>query len=393
MNHRTDHTEHQFDIWLDAYVAGRSTPASRAASDSVPGDVRDAARQFHGLAHGAERSPTLPSFAPTWEDFMHSQSIGTAAELVSARSSASRPIRLPNTARPSNWDRAFSTTLVAAIVLALSTGIWRASSGTPFGFGDGPPDSPGIPFGGQVAQDDSGDIDPADLPTAEDCTVEPLTIDEVIWYIQEPREAVYSTDLASPGPLPTEVVPATPPATNPSNDEAGPASPEDLAGAAETQRMLMACILADSHFQMWALFDPGWVRQQVLADLPALTGEDEARAILEEVEETGTGPVYTFYPPSELSLLGTIPDGGAQLLDTDPANSWIVAEMYITAGYITYDADGTMLETSNAFANRLGTPVDPDRALLVGDLTCTSYDFTWNEARSMWLVMGTPGCG
>ncbi len=333
-----------------------------------------------------------------WEDLMHTQTITTtpvppvsrgAADLLSARShTTSSP-----SASTSSLNLAANVLLAATLILMLSAGIWRASGGMSFDFGDDGPQPPTIPFGGQVVQDDSGNLDPADLPTAEDCTVEPLTVDEVIWYIQKPWEADYSTDLASPGPLPTEVVPTIQPTTNPPNYETRPATREELAGAVETQRMLMACILADSYFQIWALFSPFWVRDQVMHELPPLTDEDEARAILEELEETGTGPVYTFYPPSELSLLGIIPDGGAQLLDTDPANSWIASERYITAGYITYDADGAMLETTNAFANRSGTPVDPDTALLVGGPTCTSYDFTWNEARSMWLVMGTPGRG
>ena len=38
----------------------------------------------------------------------------------------------------------------------------------------------------ECAQDESGNIDPADVPTAEDCTVEPLTVDEVLWYVKDP---------------------------------------------------------------------------------------------------------------------------------------------------------------------------------------------------------------
>ncbi len=409
MNHQTTHTEHQFDIWLDAYVAGMSTPASRAASDSVPGDIRDTARQFHtlaGLAHGAERSPTLPPFAPTWEDFMHAQPASLspiahpetrrAADLVSApplSTAHNLPVSRPIARHRPAWDRAFSTALVAAIVLALATGIWRASDGMPFSSGDGPPDSPGIPFGGQVAQDES---DPVVLPTAEDCTVEPLTVDEVIWYIQSPLEALYSTDVANPGPLPTEVVLATPPATNPPNFEQRPATPEELAGAAETQRMLMACVLADSYFQIWALFEPFWVQDFIMASLPPLTGEDGARAILEELEETGTageGPRYGFGLPSEIGFLGIIPDGGAELLDTDPANSWSEAEGHITVGYITYDADGTLVATTNMFANREGTPVAIETFSVRGGSPCYSYSLTWNEARAMWLIQFPPACG
>lgn len=413
MNHhrRPTRPEDQFDTWLDAFVAGTSTPATPAASDPETGEVRAAVRQFHGLARRAERSPTSSPFAPTWEDFMHAQ-VATPTVGPASPGSTPYPIVIPNlpeifSAPPTHdfaptrtvarhrhaWDRAFSAVFIAGIVLALSTGIWRASDGTLFGLSEGPPESPGIPFGGQVAQDDSN---PVDLPTAEDCTVEPLTIDEVIWYIQEPLEALYSTDNVSPGPLPTEIDLATPPATNPPNYEPRPATEEELAGAAETQRMLMACTLANSYFQIWGLLDPFQVREYVTSILPPLTGEDEARAILEELEQTGTageGPVYLFYPPSEISFLGVIPEGGAQLLSTDPANSWSEAEGQVTAGYITYAADGSVVETTSIFANRLGTPVGTGEIPLAGGSSCSSYSFTLNEARGMWLVTSAPTCG
>lgn len=392
--------------------------------------ANDLERTVRRLQHATGLPMATSSSIPTdlkrliWEDLMHAQSatanpltpvahssFGRAADPFdsaarrSGQALVSAPPRASSHGSPPDgtvvrhhpaWDRVFSTALVAAIVLALATGLWRASDGMPFGSGDRPPNSSSIPFGGQVAQDESGDIDPADLPTAEDCTVEPLTVDEVIWYIQEPLEALYSTDLTNPGPLPTEVVLATPPATNPPNFEQRPATPEELAGAAETQRMLMACVLADSYFQIWALFDPFWVQNFIMASLPPLTGEDGARAILEELEETGTageGPRYGFGLPSRIGFLGIIPDGGAELLDTDLANSWSEAEGYITVGYVTYDADGAVVATTNMFANREGTPVALGSYSLTGGSPCYSYTFIWNEARAMWLVKDPPACG
>jgi hypothetical protein len=299
------------------------------------------------------------------------------------------------------WDRAFSAALVAAIVLALSTGIWRASDGTPLGFGDGPPDSPGIPFGGQVAQDDSGDIDPADLPTAEDCTVEPLTVDEVIWYIQDPYEASFSTDMASPGPLPTEVVPATPPATNPPNYEPGPASQDVLDAAADTQRMWMACILAESYFQVWALENPYFVREQIISALPPLTGEDEARAILEDLRDNGPAndpqADGTFYAFSYSGYPGL---GGIHVIDTDPANAWQDDARLLSVGYTAYNEEGMVeRQSSSIFDNGRGTPIALDSNgvfhgfLLESPNSCASYSLNWNEARAMWLISAPPVCG
>jgi len=154
--------------------------------------------------------------------------------------------------------------------------------------------------------------------------------------------------------------------------------------------MWMACILAESYFQFWALEDPYLVREQITSALPLLTGEDEARAILEDLRDNGPtadGVFNSFnrgYP-------GT---GGIHVLDTDPANSWQDVAAQLSVGYTTYNEDGTVLrQSSSIFDNGRGTPIAVDRFLLTGGSPCYSYSLTWNEARAMWLIWVPPFCG
>jgi hypothetical protein len=343
-----------------------------------------------------------------WEDLMstNATTMGTAAALVSngaTRSGGanSAPLReRTHRPRPSNTAArallAVNTLLAAALILALAAGIWRATGGINVGFSDDDgPNQPSIPFGGAVTQVDDG----IDLPTAEDCTVEPLTVDEVLWYVSDIEEASYSSDIASPGPIPTEFVPAT----NPPNFVSNHPSQEDLNAVAETQRMLTACVLADSYFQVWALLEPYLVRDDAQYVLPPLTGEADARAILEDLESNGPGNLDegegASLPGSGVfgSLINKAkfnpPESqGIWLLDTDPANSWQPHQRIIIAGYATYNEDGTLLhEASSIFENIEGTPVAGSNIGVIDRLGC-SFEFIWNEARQKWLVSSGPTC-
>lgn len=97
------------------------------------------------------------------------------------------------------WERAANVLLIAAVVLALAAGLWRAADNLGFGIGSQPPDDQSIPFGGALPQDGDGDTNalvpvatvPVDLetssipyPTADECVVEPMTREEVIQHFQ-----------------------------------------------------------------------------------------------------------------------------------------------------------------------------------------------------------------
>jgi hypothetical protein len=408
-----DRLTEPFNAWLEQRAAGRSTPASDDPADLDLTSLRAVAGQLHDLADREDTHLIADSPPPRWEDVLNAQTLraeSAGADLVSVRPKpfgrtpqtvmpGPREISMPRPLRAVPWNTAINALLAAALILAVATGIWRANGGVNLGFGDDGPNQPTIPFGG-VIQDD-GSIDPAELPTADDCTVEPLTVDEVLWYVTDPYEAFYgSGDIASPGPMPTEIVPATPPATNPPSYVPGPPSPEDLDAAAETQRMWMACVLADSYFQVWALEDPFFVQRQVTAVLPPLTGEDEARTILEYLQDNGPSTEPAKEPGDEdlfvsFALRGYPGFGGVHLLDTDPANSWQDAPTIITSGYVAYNEDGTVKRQTSIFETGYGTPVAPDSNgfLFLPPGDCDSFYMTWNEGRALWLVGGAPNCG
>lgn len=445
MNHRPNPEDH-FDHWLDALVAGTSTPASRSASDSVPGDLRDAARQFHGLAHGAEQSPTVPPYPPTWEDFMHAQpaspspiahpSIRRAAELVS--NGAARPSSGTTPHRPA-WDRAFSTALAAVLILAISVGAWRASGGIG-GFGNG--GDPGNQQQGAFAPDTrvwtpeatgatpEPGVERAALPTAEECTVEPLTVDDVLGYIDDPIGATMNRDLNQPAtPAPNaesdpvestvapagfivegELVWATPgtepdplEATPPAEFAPGPASPAQLAAVADIQRMWMACVLADSPFQRWALESPSLVLEQVMPLLPTFTTADDARQILEAVEAGGDmepsddfwrrqpGASYVGFPPDGS---GFPTDNTISIIDPATAESWTLDGRTITVGYTSHHDSGNgevyIYESELTIA---GTPIAENTDLRPEFDSCFAFEFTWFPDRAEVLVSNVPHCG
>ena len=74
------------------------------------------------------------------------------------------------------------------------------------------------------------------------------------------------------------------PATPADTPVGGPASAEDVAELAAFQRLWMACVLADSPFQVWALETPSYVREQIVAMIPVFASKDDARTILVSLE-------------------------------------------------------------------------------------------------------------
>lgn len=446
MNHRIDHPEDQFDIWLDAYVAGRSTPASRAASDSVPGDVRAAARQFHGLAHGSERSPTLPPLAPTWEDFMSTNAAAAAPAIhpeTRRVAALSPPVHRDSSVksnlpyRGAHWHVALNVALALLLIAVIGGGVWRATGG----FG-----SNGADWQSAFAPDTrvwtpealeatpGSDAERALLPTAEECTVEPLTVDDVLWYIEDPIAATMSRDIeqattpdvslepteaaanvwiadATPAvtdsmPFPTESseivrIEDTWPAASPlPTFTPGPASPEQLAAIAEVQREWMACVLADSPFQRWALESPALVAEQVMPLFPSFPSREDARQILEAVEATGEmWPSDDFWRQPNASYR-MITSQGFPTLDTivliDPttAGSWTLDGRTITVAYTSHHSlpDGEVIVTQGELTV-MGTPIAESDTFQPGVISCNSFDFTWFPDRGQLLVSSIPTCG
>lgn len=437
----TTNDDYRFDTWLDDFVAGRSTPASRTASTSENAAVRDAARQFHGLARLAERNigtdlpiATLPT---NWKDFMSMQIVETGPELASP-SPCRHTVSHPGSYRGERWHVAFNLALAALLILTIGTGIWRATDGFngPNG-GDSSGSDQQSAFAPETrewtpepsdATPDLGEELPL-LPTAEECTVEPLTIDEVLWYVEDPGGASRSREMeqsATPDPNvesvetePTEApdgsfvdgqLVSTPGAKqDPSYGEPliaspsaafapRPASPEQLAAIAGVQRMWMACVLADSPLQRWALESPELVAEQVQVLLPTFADRAEARAILEEVEATRElKPSDDFWRQPNASYV-MITSRGFPALDTvalvDPAGvpSWTIDGRTFEVGYIWYNMEDGAATGSGAMPATATPPADaadkePEFSV------CDSFELTWFQDRADLLVSRYPSCG
>jgi hypothetical protein len=320
-----------------------------------------------------------------WEDLMNV----TTATLDSADSSGTgfsglRPTGGASSATlpaPTIWNRAANALLAAALILALAAGLWRASGGMNLGSGGG--EQPTIPFAGVVNQDDlNGSIDPEDLPTAEDCTVEPLTVDEVMAILADPNPSTgwFPRDLSEPRPTATPVQQGYQP------------SQETIDAASRTFWMWTACDMAGSLFQRWAVETPASVQTYVLGRLPNLTSAEDARAILEAYRETGEsdildpGEVYGHETPPKISSWSTL----VSLVDPDPRNSWELPDGHLIAGLVHYDAEGNRLggrtaQHSEQFAQATGGPAS---------YSCTNPVLGLSEDRTTWLVNESQlGCG
>lgn len=420
----SDHN--QFDTWLDAYVAGRSTPASRKASTSENADVLEAARQIHGMARQAEQNTdinlpiaTLPR---NWKNFMNTHTIRIGPELAHP-SPSRRTVSDPRPYRGALWHVAFNVALAALVVLTIGTGIWRATDGSNGLNGGGPsggdqqsafaPETREWTPAASDVTPDQGEGMPL-LPSAEECTVEPLTIDEVLWYVEDPIGASRSREIeqsatpdpnvhpgqagstpgAEQGPSHTDRLFASPPAAF----VPGPASPEQLTAIAGVQRMWMACALADSPLQRWALESPELVGEQVQMLLPNFASREEARAILEDVEVTGElEPSDDFWKQPNASY-AMITSRGFPSINTvaviDPAAvpSWTRDGRTFQVGYISHDmGNGTvkgssvMPATETAAENTADTEPDFD--------ICNNFELTWFPDRDDLLVTYYPHCG
>lgn len=383
-----------FNQWLDAVVGGRSTLPT-AASEATLQEVTSAARQLHDLAYQADAISPHRSLPPTWEEFMHAHRLDVSPPVTTTTPSSSSSKTSQNRSAAVNVlngrpVRLASNILLAAIVLAvLVAGAWRAADT----FRPAPPEEPStIPFGAFIQDEATPDTaPPADLPTAADCTVEPLTVDEVIWYITDPYASMMTSPDAEPLANFPYQDPATPPATN---EPLGPADQEDLDEMVATQRMWMACVLADSPFQVWATISPDAVGRMLSYTFPPLTGEEEAREMLEALE-TGTwesDPPINYFPGYlgstcfDIAVISSDPSRsyGLDLVAAVPEGTASRSAYYVVD---TLWSDGPMTDTGYA------TPASADRMEIGLQGEANLFVFRWNDARQAWMIESWPGCG
>jgi len=200
--------EDTFADWLDASLAGRSTPAAGVDADLAA--TQAAADQFHGLvARSSQYAVTVRPRTHSWEDLMSNATM--AAPSISGARGA--PAALPSSRRGTTirrWDRAASLFLTAVILVAVVVGLDRLAPGA----NDGPPGDDGhsgfIPM--PTVGPETG-LSAYPLVTADECTQQPMTRDEIIAHLTAANtatdtywEARYEQSVVVSGDDETDVV-------------------------------------------------------------------------------------------------------------------------------------------------------------------------------------------
>ncbi len=152
MNVPLDRRADAFSDWLEANVAGTSTPDDELAADPELRALCAAAGQFHGLSERWAQDATVYSPPVTsWEDLMTSNS-GSLPRYPSISVSNAQAGTLPG--RWETWNRFASGVLIAAIVITVGASAWRVAGDRESGTGPEPPAATGV-FGLQPTGDDS----------------------------------------------------------------------------------------------------------------------------------------------------------------------------------------------------------------------------------------------
>jgi hypothetical protein len=172
--------EEAFSDWLDASLAGRSTPAADAQADFDLAATEAAADQFHGLvARSSQYAVTVQPHERSWEDLMSSASMA-APSITGARGAPPVAPTGRRAATIRQWDRAGSFFLSAVIVLAVVFGLNRLSPG---GNDDPPAGDGNFGFVPMPTVDPETELSAYPLVTAADCMQQPMTRDEIIAHL------------------------------------------------------------------------------------------------------------------------------------------------------------------------------------------------------------------
>lgn len=288
-------TAEQLDAWLDQRVTSATAPGEAAsAADSA---LLKAAQQLHELsvhtdAHETGLDETRQRI---WEEIMAQRPkiirSGVGAPLTGA--TPARPIllhlhRLSQAA--TRWSPAFNTAMVLVLLVALVAGVagyfnHRSGSGEPtqparLAAISSPTSATGTPtklttpaavetpvattIGAPAPEETFGGA----LPTPKECTVKPLTIDEVMARLgykpltpaeQEATRNAAATRIANHDPDAALPGPGTPLAepTRRIGEPGRQPTEAEIKGVVAAHRQLIACIMKRSPLQIWAMIDPG----------------------------------------------------------------------------------------------------------------------------------------
>lgn len=385
-----------FDHWLDAMVSGMPAPETGKASDATTDpassrDVQNAARQFHGLAARADR--TTQEFATTtrlntiWEDIMDAQLAPTAAvtgntahgEAPGARAGTGTIERSP--VPLGRFQPIINGMLAAALILAVATGIWRAQDGFDLGFGNGEDDQMPVQFSAMTGQGEATfEADP--VPTADECTIAPLTVDEVIEIFQKPLVYIYE-----PG---NQIVPMATPAAGALSEPPPVVRPEPsvIQEIVATQRTWLACMIAGDPFQVWAMESDVRIVQSIGNRYLGGYDLEAIRADLEAVQRSGAkGTRFELPAYSDDTLVPMVIGEDIDIYYTHNVDTFVSAALYWTT------VDGALAGRPGYLTEKQFN--DPAHAPLRDQFVSRNNTgiYTYSTDRNRWLFQGTEGSG
>lgn len=390
------------DQWLDAQMPGPSTPGvadelSHTLSDADRAEVAALSATFHQLDRLDAR--TVVGGADTrlqahcWEEIMHAtipttatvsptfspSSLNGASPSRPARTlapqSRSQPSRIGGFARISP---VLNVAMAALLVVVLGFSAWSLM-GTRFGgLGDGP-DGTEVPAGvASLAAQDLPATPAAQslLPTADECTIQPLTVDEVMARVkgQFPGgEVDASVSEGSP------VTYGSPPV------KGGTPQQSDLEAIAKVQREFVACSIKGSLLQVWAFYapeSPFW--RSFLDGYPRFVDEATVRADVEQYQLTGMQNRLPGFGWDGLkTLLGEWIPNSLPVVNPDRQASTIMAEAMTSQGReigivisMLYYDPGNLDSVPRSYAQ---------------SSRYVDWIFRWDEGTKTWMIVQIGG--
>lgn len=314
----------------------------------------------------------------------------------SARVSATHDTGTPRPSAAARWQPILNGIVAAMVILAISAGLWRATGGidlTPAdGGNDGDPGhlaaihsqaaTPSTAEDTEEATTPTGANDRISppppptteieetpsvvMPTADDCTIDPLSIDDVLAIVEHPNASAEAPSYIT---YHTEKSPGSYDKSPGYTLVGSPPSRETLDAIAVDHREYVACAMTGDWFKVWAMSDPSVVYQDVVERLyPIYITRDEARSLLQELQANGKAGEL----PSLAERWGQFEF--VTLVDPQPENSNHFYDVEVQLGTVMYDAQGRRVLDSEDPAGL--------RSQEEGRVDLT---YVWSERHGRWL--------
>ncbi|HVL23143.1 MAG TPA: hypothetical protein VM450_03615 [Thermomicrobiales bacterium] len=265
--HPSDDALNDLNTLLDAAVSGKPAPESVPVSDA---DALAATAHLVSVqsASSPGEYPSDEALESIWRNVMHAYGItgetvagATGATGATATTQAAPPGRMRTIWRSTRFNTLVSAAAVALLLVGMLGAAWGLRSGGIGNGGGGKDDGPNY-LAAVTMQDGSTVEIEYRLPRPEDCTVEPLTVDEVMARLE--GESVADMNASRATAIASAIAgSATPPPAGDALHRVGPLSRETYDELAATQREWLACKLYGSPFQIWALETDAMLRGEI----------------------------------------------------------------------------------------------------------------------------------